>query len=498
MTVFEKYYSSYKNTIQGFNDFHNEVINMPRDQFSDAGLQKVRVLAGYLLLTEGFIKADGDSYKVFMHIIHEQLITGNFPQYRDLILEKRYFEYDNLDVQYDTEGRMFRHLMSLCAFFGFISSLAKQRKIIDYGKCREYYYSDDKVLMPVARNNVMMLNAKDNDFINSLKGITIDKDTEYRPAYGILRYIHDIKRPATKFEISVLLGRIDTVKKEADILRRALEIGAILPKTQDEQIPYFFSNMGWKYTNGTHFSYAASQEPHFKFNSFLLFLNAFGLIEYNSVTETYTNTDYANKLIEDDVSYLIADLEELLKTVDNYDAENKQLNDLILYQRNPELLRLAREDTNFIIKMNKRSIANPIYDTKGKKQRNRLIAELAKIQVDYICQYANRHIFKMPNGKYYCEAHHILEFSTEDGPDITNNLVVLGPEAHMIIHHACKEEVDNTFLQLRINSALDFNRFKEMITVYNCLTPSQIEILSNRRVITANEKNELLDLLSVG
>ncbi len=124
-------------------------------------------------------------------------------------------------------------------FFGFINSLTKQRKIIDYGKCREYYYSDDKVLMPVARNNVMMLNAKDNDFINSLKGITIDKDTEYRPAYGILRYIHDIKRPATKFEISVLLGRIDTVKKEADILKRALEIGAILPKTQDEQIPYF-------------------------------------------------------------------------------------------------------------------------------------------------------------------------------------------------------------------------------------------------------------------
>ena len=54
--------------------------------------------------------------------------------------------------------------------------------------------------------------------------------------------------------------------------------------------------MGWKFANGTHFSYAASQEPHFKFNSFLLFLNAFGLIEYNNVTETYTNTDIANKL----------------------------------------------------------------------------------------------------------------------------------------------------------------------------------------------------------
>jgi len=45
---------------------------------------------------------------------------------------------------------------------------------------------------------------------------------------------------------------------------------------------------------------------------------------------------------------------------------------------------------------------------------------------------------------------------------------------------------------------LDFNRFKEMVTVYNCLTPSQIEILSSRRVITANEKKELLELLSAG
>ena len=498
MNVFENYYSSYQNSFQGFTEFHNEVINMPRDQFSDAGLTKVRGLAGYLLLTEGKISHEGESYKMIMDFIHNELSIENYPKYRDLSLENRYFKYTSLDTHYEIEGRMFRHLMSLCAFFGFIVSLSKQRKIIDYDKCREYYLSDDELLMPVARNNIMMLNANNNDFIKSLKGVSIDKDTDYRPTYGILRYIHDIKRPATRFEISVLLGRIDSEKKDANILKRALEIGQILPKTQNEQIPYFFANMGWKHSDGTHFAYAASQEPHFKFYSYLLFLKAFGLIEYDAVTETYTNTAYATKLIEDDVSYLIADLEELLKTVDNYDSENKDLNDLILYQRNPELLRLAKEDANFITKMNKRSIANPIYDTKGKKQRNRLIAELAKIQVDYICQYANRHIFKMPNGKYYCEAHHIIEFRTENGPDITNNLVVLGPEAHMIIHHACKEEVDNVFLQLIRNGALDFNRFKEMVTVYNCLTPSQIEILSNRRVITANEKKELLELLSAG
>lgn len=146
--------------------------------------------------------------------------------------------------------------------------------------------------------------------------------------------------------------------------------------------------------------------------------------------------------------------------------------------------------------MNLRSINNPRYDRNGKKLRNRLIAELAKIQADYKCQYAQRHIFKTPTGKYYCEAHHIIEFSTEDGPDVTNNLVVLGPEAHMIIHHACQEESENVFYQLKVNGVLNIERFKEMITVYHCLTENQINILSNRKVITALEKQELLDMLA--
>ena len=176
--------------------------------------------------------------------------------------------------------------------------------------------------------------------------------------------------------------------------------------------------------------------------------------------------------------------------------DNSELNDLILYQRNPELLRLAREDTTFIEKMNKRSLNNPIYDRSGKRQRNRLIAELAKIQADYKCQYAQRTIFKMPNGKYYCEAHHIIEFNAENGPDITNNLVVLGPEAHMLIHHACKDEKDDAFMQLRINGAIDVNRFKEMATVYNCLTAEHIEALGNKKAITSSEKEELLSLIS--
>ena len=191
---------------------------------------------------------------------------------------------------------------------------------------------------------------------------------------------------------------------------------------------------------------------------------------------------------------MIADLEKLLIAVDNYSGDNSELNDLILYQRNPELLKLAKDDPNFIEKMNWRSLRNPII-VNGKRTRNRLIAELAKIQADYKCQYANRHIFKMPNGKYYCEAHHIIEFSTEQGPDITLNLVVLGPEAHMIAHHACKEDKNDFYMQLAKNGVLNIARFKDMISTYHCLTKDQLEILYNKHIITLSEKQELRDLL---
>lgn len=496
MTVFEEFYGEYRSTRAGFDTFHNEVINMPRDQFSDAGLDKIRTLAGYLLLTEEKLDTAGVNYKTTMECIATQLRSGNYPLYRDTELENKYFTFTDIDAQYNSMGRMFRHLMSLCAFFGFVKSVGKQRKIYHYDKCKEYYLSENDILMPVARNNLILLNAKDNDFIQSLHSITVDDQTDYRPAYAILRYIQQIERPVTKFELSVLLGRIDSLKNEAGIIERALKIGSVLPRDEQTQISYFFTNMGWMDPNGCLFSYAASQEPHFKFNSFLLFLESFELIKYDTVNNTYTLSTYAENLLADDVSYLIADLEQLLVLVDNYAADNRELNDLILYQRNPELLRLAREDPAFIEKMNKRSLNNPLYDRSGKRQRNRLIAELAKIQADYTCQYAQRTIFKMPNGKYYCEAHHIIEFNTENGPDITNNLVVLGPEAHMLIHHACKDEKDDAFMQLRTNGAINVNRFKEMATIYNCLTAEHIEALSNKKAITFSEKAELLALIS--
>lgn len=494
--MFEKYYSDYSGSFTGFCKFHNEVINMPRDQFSDTGLEKIRVLAGYLLLTQGKLDSDGCNYKEIMQVINKELIFDNYPLYRDITLENRYFVFNDIEHHYAVEGRMFRHLMSLCAFFGFIKSISRQHKIINYEKCKEYYLSDDSFLVPVARNNLVMLNAKNNEFIKSLKEIEVTANTDYRPTYSILHYMKSINRPVTRFELSVLLGRIDKLKTEKEILSRALEIGRTLPLEENKQISFFFRNMNWVDNNDNLFQYARSQEPYFKFNNYLLFMQAFDLITFNEITNTYSLTTYSKKILSDSISYLIADLEELLRIIDDDNEKNAELNELILFQRDPELLDMAKSDRTFIERMNFRSLRNPTYDSSGKRVRNKLIAELAKIQADYMCQYAQKHIFKMPNGKYYCEAHHIIEFNNEQGPDITTNLLVLGPEAHMIAHHACQEEKDDFYLQLLKNGALDIERFKEMITLYHCLTSSHIDILSRKKIITAKERNELVELLN--
>lgn len=76
MTLFEQYYQPYMGTQAGFDKFHNQVINMPRDQFSDAGLNKVRTLAGYLLLTEGRLSKTGVNYKWIMDGIHQRLLLN--------------------------------------------------------------------------------------------------------------------------------------------------------------------------------------------------------------------------------------------------------------------------------------------------------------------------------------------------------------------------------------------------------------------------------------
>ena len=497
MNIFEKYYKKYMNTKDGFDLFHNEVINIPRDAFSTAGLEKLKILSGYLLITEGCLDKDGNNYKEILNSISLNLHSGDllYDVVRDEELENNYFNYTNLDAHYDIQGRMFRHLMELCELFDLIESISRQKKIINYTRCKQYFLSDSNTLIPIARNDILALNINNNPLINNLQGIEITPNSNYRPAFGILSYIKNINRPVTKFEISVLLGRVDDLKTEEEIISRALEIGKLLPTTQQEQINYFFNSMGWVENNRL-YVYANSQEPFFKFNVFIIFLEKFDLIKQDLINDTFVLTAYAQELIKDSSTMIVKDLEKLVESIQNYTTDNSILNDLILYQRNVELLDAIKNYPDFVQSVNKRSLDNPIYDANHRRVRNRLIAELAKIQVDYVCQYTQKKPFKTPDGSYYCEAHHIIEFNREHGPDITNNLVVLGPDPHMRIHHGSKEVVEDTFTTLNRNGAISINQFKEMITYYHCLDEGQINALYNKSAITEQDKEELLTLLN--
>ena len=61
-TTFNEYAGSRAN----FETFHNQVINMPRDAFSTADLNKPKSLASYLLLIEERVPRSGVNYKEVM------------------------------------------------------------------------------------------------------------------------------------------------------------------------------------------------------------------------------------------------------------------------------------------------------------------------------------------------------------------------------------------------------------------------------------------------
>jgi len=493
-------FEEFNNSKENFNIFHNQIINMPRDEFSSAGMKKLRSLCAYLLLIEFRVDIkEGNNYKEILQLIIDQRPFDEISlELRTEEYEHRYFRSDiEIDKLYDEQGRMFRHLMGICSFFGIITSKSKQKKIVDFNVCKEYVLSDYETLIPVLRNHLLNININDNDYINNLTGINIDKKiANYKPAYAILKYISMLKRDPTIFEVSILLGRIDNNNQDFNsIFNRALKIGLQLPDNQEEQILFVLGSLGWKDISGRIFQYANSQEPYFKFKSFILYMVAFGLIDYDRINSKIQLTEYSKSILKEEIPFELLDLQELLSKIDDDSEKNAELFDLIIRKRSQYITDQIQQDSDLIEKMNKRSLRSPEIDNSGKRKRNRLIAELAKIKADYTCEATGLKTFKMTNGLYYVEAHHIIEFSTEDGPDITDNLIALGPEKHKLLHLGSKEEIDNLYRHLISNGILTVNRFIKMHETYRCLTYNHINSLYSRKIISSFDKDKLLTLI---
>lgn len=507
-------YSNYYGSLKKFEDFHNEVINMPRDHFSFHKLKQLRCIAAYLLLIKDKLSSTGNNYKQILGFLIDNIRDNKYPdpKFRDDEFEKNYLITNKpLEKIYkdknkeDPEngglgvGRMFRHIMELCEFFGLIFSLSKQKKVISIYKCEQMLLAEERDLIGLFRNYLINTNISTNTYIKNM--FNVPETADYKPTISILKYIKAMNRPCTTFEIALLLGRIDNLYDNKSILNRAITIGKELPTLRDEQQNFIFNAMGWTDHNGQIYNYVASQQPEFKFNVYFICMEQLGLLKRNIESQTLILTDYANDLLNSSIPIEFSDLEKFAYSVEgsiNEESDNELESELIdsLFKYDEEFKVKVLNDENFVILLNKHSLANPVVNQQGKKVRNKLVSEAAKILADYTDQVTGEHAFLDRKGNYYCEAHHIIEFSTEEGPDITDNLVVLNPNNHTCIHRGSFENVKIIYERLKQNGVLSKERFLHIIQVYNCLTKTHLRILFEKQIINKEEHDDLLTYIA--
>ena len=166
----------------------------------------------------------------------------------------------------------------------------------------------------------------------------------------------------------------------------------------------------------------------------------------------------------------------------------------MLRTRTPVITKAIQDDGELLIKFNKRNIRNPII-RKSKRQRSKLIAELAKIKANYTDEVTGGITFKDKYGNNYVEAHHIIEFNGDNGPDITDNLICLGPLNHMSIHRGSEQVVSDFFNSCKTRGVITFERFKNICIRYRCLTKEHVKVLLDKNLISNFDATELLTLI---
>lgn len=494
-------FENYKNSFENFKTFNTSVLNMPRHEFATMNVMFVKSLA---ILIDGISLNDDEEIndKKLYYLIHQYLLDGydeSIPDYVvslfDLALQSEF----SINQHYDNvQGRKFRHLVDVMKMWGLLENAPSPKKVVvNRNVCQEFFMISKDTLESL-RTKIISMDIADNSMFQSLRCIKKisgnGKVFSYKPAINILRYMKEINRPVSQFELSNLLGIIiPEYTSENELYNNAISIGKQMPNNFNEHQKWFFEYMNWKDDDGRLFRYVPSQDPVFKFNSFLLFMKDLNLIQQTD-DNIYILTQYSIDLLNEDIPAEVVELERYINIAENENAD-KELAELILYNIKPSLLQYAAQNDNFIKAMNRRSLTHPIFNKKGKKVRNRLIAELSKIKANYTCQISQKPTFRDEKGNNYVESHHIIEFNGEDGPDIVDNLLVISPFYHSLIHHACKEDIKDLYRTIRINNIITLHTFKNMIDDYNCLNSSHIFELYEKGLITKLEYMELCDYL---
>lgn len=495
-------FDKYKNSIYGFKEFNKLVLNMPRHEFRSMNIEFVKSLAEILREVQKYYSYDDKLTIVKLYTYFHKYLTVH-PEARHnvepFIISLFNFscigteEVEKYYKDNDGQARNFRHLVEIMRLWGLIDDDKELSNRINSKVCDEFCSLRlDEI--DGLRSRMISMDIEDNSFFISLKNISskISDGTifSYKPASVILRYIKQINRPVSKFEIANLLAIIpQDCKNGDDLFDNAIEIGKSLPANIREHQGWFFGYMGWHDSLGHDFIYGSSQAPTFKFNSFIIFMKSLGLLSEND-DESLELTAYSQEILNDIIPPEIAELDRYIKIAEE-SYSDKDLAALIISNVKPSLLRYASQNDDFIKAMNRRSLSHPIY-IKGKKVRSRLIAELSKVRANYTCQVGGTPTFRDNKGNVYVEAHHIIEFNGEDGPDIVENLLVINPYYHDLIHHACKEDLYDFYDTLRKRNIITLDTFKNMIDTYGCLEPKHIQSLYNKHLITQVERQSLI------
>ena len=504
LNIIAKSFENYRNTHINFDNFHNQVINMPRAKFEHLSdfIKLLKSLASYILLIDKEILANPINPKEIYHQVFENYKCNIVPsQNRNAAFENEFLKVNGeFDDIYHSFGRRFRHYTEYLSFFDIFKRIkvgnkwSKQKGLLDIDSLRELELTKEDDLFDVFRNRLLDLNVKNNSHVVVCEGIDLHDDIDYRPARAILRYIFEMDRAVSDFEIAILLGRIDEVQNEEDILVRANNIGKELPDSIGDQINLVFDSMLWKTNGGVRYQYRSSQNPDFKFKSFIILMETFGMITYDRSSHFINLTDYSRDLIQDEIPLDVLDLEHLLVKIDSGTADSKELTDLILKRRTDAITQAIQADGELVEKLNIRNIHHPPMKN-GKRIRSKLIMEVAKIKVNYIDEVEGVAPFASKSGTSYVEAHHIIEFGREGGPDITDNLICLGPANHSLVHHGDREDVLAFFNKCRTIGAIVYHRFEIICTKYHCLTKEHVLALLKKGLISEIEKNNLNALI---
>lgn len=200
--------------------------------------------------------------------------------------------------------------------------------------------------------------------------------------------------------------------------------------------------------------------------------------------------------MDEDIPIEVIDLQNLISRIDDETEDYTKLLDLILRKRTETITEAIKKDGELVYKMNKRNIKNPIIK-RGKRVRNRVITELAKIKADYTDEVSGGKTFIGKNGMNYVEAHHIIEFNGENGPDITDNLICLGPLNHVLIHRGSSTTVQDFYRTTQTRGVITFNRFRDICVKYQCLTKEHVNILYTKSLISKIDVEELKKLIDI-